>query len=236
MAMLNYSPRQKSSAIQRSIAIAGIAIIWISRFSFAQTNLDHSSENLNGISVNAAVQPTLLSVKQYLAEEETSAVRHEYVRGYVYAMAGASKAHNEICLNIAEILRAHLRGGPCRTSMAEVKLRPHFDDELFYYPDLMVTCDPRDEHPLFNRFPKLIVEVTSESTEMLDRREKLLEYLRVETLEEYVLIAQDRIEATVFRRSNDWKPQIIRDSNGELSLESLNLTAKLSAIYAGVVF
>jgi Uma2 family endonuclease len=186
--------------------------------------------------VNVAVQPTLLSVKQYLAEEETSRVRHEYVRGYVYAMAGASNAHNEICLNVAELLRAHLRGGQCRTSMADVKLRPHFDEEIFYYPDLMVTCDPRDKHPLFNRFPKLILEVTSESTEMLDRREKLLEYLRIETLEEYVLIAQDRIEATVFRRSNDWKPQIIRDSNGELSLESLNLTAKMSAIYAGVVF
>ena len=198
--------------------------------------LDHSIENLNPISVNVAVQPTLLSVKQYLAEEETSRVRHEYVRGYVYAMAGASKAHNEICLNIAEILRAHLRGGSCRTSMADVKLRPHFDEELFYYPDLMVTCDPRDKHPLFNRFPKLIVEVTSESTEMLDRREKLLEYLRIETLEEYLLIAQDRTEATVFRRSSDWKPQIMRDSNGELSLESLNLTAKMSAIYAGVVF
>ena len=185
--------------------------------------------------MNVAVQPTLLSVKQYLAEEETSRVRHEYVRGYVYAMAGASKAHNEICLNIAEILRAHLRGGSCRTSMADVKLRPHFDEELFYYPDLMVTCDPRDKHPLFNRFPKLIVEVTSESTEMLDRREKLLEYLRIETLEEYLLIAQDRTEATVFRRSSDWKPQIMRDSNGELSLESLKLTAKMSAIYAGVV-
>ena len=163
-------------------------------------------------------------------------MRHEYVRGYVYVMAGASKAHNEICLNIAEILRAHLRGGPCRTSMAEVKLRPHFDDELFYYPDLMVTCDPRDEHPLFNRFPKLIVEVASESTEMLDRREKLLEYLRIETLEEYLLIAQDRTEVTVFRRSSDWKPQIVSGANDELNFESIKLKAKMSAIYAGVTF
>ena len=105
--------------------------------------LDHSCENLNLRRVNAAVQPTILSVSEYLTEEETSLVRHEYVRGYVYAMAGASKAHNEICLNLAELLRAHLRGGRCRTSMADVKLRPHFDDELFYYPDLMVTCDPR---------------------------------------------------------------------------------------------
>jgi Uma2 family endonuclease len=184
--------------------------------------------------VNAAVDTSLLSVEEYLAAEEVSRVRHEFVRGYVYAMSGASKPHNEICLNLAELLRAHLRGGKCRTSMADVKLRPHFDEELFYYPDLMVTCDPRDTHPLFNRFPKLIVEVASESTESIDRREKLLEYLRIETLEEYVLIAQDRQEITIFARANDWKAQIFSGAGTEARFDSVKLVLKLSAIYAGV--
>lgn len=184
--------------------------------------------------MSAAIQPLVLSAEQYLAGEETSPIRHEFVRGYVYAMAGASKRHNEICLNVAELLRAHLRGGSCRTSMADVKLRPHFDDELFYYPDLMVTCDPRDTHPLFNRFPKLIIEVASESTEMLDRREKLLEYLRIETLEEYVMISQNRREITVFRRSNEWRPQVFTGADEEIRLESIGLVITPAAAYADV--
>ena len=184
--------------------------------------------------MNAALQPAFVSVEDYLSSEEASRVRHEYVRGYIYALAGASKAHNEICLNLAELLRMHLRGGRCRTSMADVKLRPHFDDELFYYPDLMVTCDPRDSHPLYNRFPKLVIEITSDSTEILDRREKLLEYLRIETLEEYVLVSQTRANVTIFRRSSDWKPEVIAGVDNDALLESLDLTVKLSAIYAGV--
>jgi Uma2 family endonuclease len=118
--------------------------------------------------------------------------------------------------------------------MADVKLRPHFDDELFYYPDLMVTCDPRDTHPLFNRFPKLIIEVASESTEMLDRREKLLEYLRIETLDEYVLISQQRQEITVFRRSSEWRPQVFSAADDEIRLGSIGLVVTVAAIYAGI--
>jgi Uma2 family endonuclease len=177
----------------------------------------------------------LVSIDEYLAGEESSPIRHEYVRGYAYAMAGASKAHNEICLNLAELLRGSLRGSRCRTSMADVKLRPHFDDEVFYYPDLMVTCDPRDSHPLFNRFPKLIVEVASETTESIDRREKLLEYLRIETLEEYLLVAQDWIEVTVFRRANEWKAEVYSKPTDEIVLKSVNLTVKVAAVFAGVL-
>jgi Uma2 family endonuclease len=106
--------------------------------------------------------------------------------------------------------------------------------EVFYYPDVMVTCDPRDPAPLFKEYPKVIVEVLSESTEGTDRREKFWNYIQIESLEEYVLAAQDKMEVTLFRRSNHWKPEVLRAAGEELELSSLKLTLSLSSIYEGV--
>ena len=94
-----------------------------------------------------------LSVAEYLAGELQSKERHEYLGGSVYAMAGASDTHNTISLNLASALRTHLRGGPCRVYMADLKLRLQISDEdVFYYPDVMVACDPRDTDPYARRF------------------------------------------------------------------------------------
>ena len=94
-------------------------------------------------------------VEDYLAGELTSGVRHEYVGGQLYAMAGASSEHNIISLNVAFALRSHLRGKPCQVFVADVKVKVLIaDEEIFYYPDVMVTCDPRDTDRYFKRFPE----------------------------------------------------------------------------------
>ena len=99
----------------------------------------------------------------------------------------------------------------------------------------MVGCDPRDTQRLFLRYPKVLVEVSSPSTERLDRREKRLAYQTIETLEEYIIVAQDRMEVTTFRRANQWKAEIYARSEDLLTFKSLDLSLTLSAIYEGAM-
>src|SRR5205807_1050685 len=107
-------------------------------------------------------------------------IRHEYVAGQIFAMAGTTDAHNLICGNLYAAMHGHLRGGPCKLFMADVKARLFVEGEhFFYYPDLMVTCDRRDTEPLYKSFPKLIIEVLSDSTERLDRSEKFWNYVQI---------------------------------------------------------
>ncbi len=177
-----------------------------------------------------------ISVEDYLARELASEERHEYLDGVVYAMARASVDHNAISLNLASALRSHLRGKPCGAFMTDVKLRLALfaNDDVFYYPDVMVACDPRDTDKFFKRFPKVLLEVMSESTERIDRREKRWSYQQIETLEEYVLVAQDRMEVTLFRRANQWRPEVLTKQDQTLALASLEFSLPLSGVYEGV--
>jgi Uma2 family endonuclease len=151
------------------------------------------------------------------------------------AMAGGSRAHNAISLNFASELRNHLRGKPCEVFMADVKARvlAHQQD-TFYYPDVMVGCDERDTNDLYLRFPKLIIEVLSRSTERVDRNEKFLRYITIPTLEEYVLAEQSRQAVIIFRRRKGWAKEEITDPEGIVHLESVGLTLPLAAFYANV--
>lgn len=101
--------------------------------------------------------------------EETSSIKHEYIDGKIYAMAEATDVHVTIALNIASLLRTHLKGSGCRVYIADMKARIESKNR-FYYPDVMVTCDERDrETATYKQFPCLIVEVLSDSTEAGDR-------------------------------------------------------------------
>jgi Uma2 family endonuclease len=106
--------------------------------------------------------------------------------------------------------------------------------DIFYYPDLMVTCDSRDTNIYFKEFPKIIIEVLSETTERIDRHEKFQSYTQIETLQEYTLVAQNKIEVTIFRRSQNWKPEILRQPDRELRLDSMNFKTRLDAVYESV--
>ncbi len=141
-----------------------------------------------------------LSVADYLAFEETSDVKNEYIGGAIHAMSGGTTTHNRIALSIASHLRTKLRGGPCKVFIENVKVRLEASrEDIFYYPDVVVSCHPTGVQRQFVQLPTLIVEVLSPSTETIDRREKKMNYLQVQTLEEYVLVAQERREVTLFR-------------------------------------
>ncbi len=185
--------------------------------------------------MQALATEAFLSVEDYLSGEQLSEVRHEYIGGDVHAMAGVSKSHNDIAGSIYLALRAHLKGKRCRAYIADVKVRLQvMDNDVFYYPDVVVGCDARDKHPHFMRFPKVIIEVLSDTTERIDRREKFWSYAGIETLEECVLVAQDKREVTVFRRANAWKAEVLRGKASVLRLASLEFTQPLRDIYEGV--
>jgi len=176
-----------------------------------------------------------VTVEEYLSGELRSEVRHEFIDGSLYAMAGASEEHNTLAGNIFAALHTHIGDGPCRVLMADMKVRLQIArDEVFYYPDVVVTCDARDTNRYFMSYPKVLIEVLSSETERTDRREKFFSYTSIETLEEYVLVAQARREVTVFRRSAQWNPEVLSQAEHTLELPSLQFRMPLSAIYRRV--
>jgi len=176
----------------------------------------------------------LISIDEYIEGEQKSEVRHEYIGGQVYAMSGGSEAHNAICLNLAAAIRQHLRGKPCKVFMADMKLRLNIaEDDVFYYPDLMVTCDPSDDQKYFKTQPVALVEVLSPSTERLDRREKFLSYIALPSLKEYVMVDQEKMAVTLFRRESDWKAEHLGGGD-RLSLPSIAFELPLNEVYEDV--
>ena len=175
----------------------------------------------------------LLTPDDYLHLEADSPVKHEYINGDAYAMAGASDIHVTIAGNLFALLRNHVRGTPCRVYIADMKARLEARN-CFYYPDVLVTCDPRDaETATYKRFPKLIVEVLSESTEAFDRGDKFTDYQTLDALEEYVIINTRHQRVECFRRTADdlWLLQTYTPESGTFDLKSLQFTETFEALY-----
>ena len=189
------------------------------------------------ISMEAVARVLSMSVDEYLAFEESGEVRHEYIGGEIHAMAGESEAHNTIVGNIFSALRPKLRGGLCRAYVEDFKVRLEIArEEIFYYPDVVVSCHPTGTERFFLRLPTLIVEVLSPSTENVDRREKKMNYQQTPTLEEYVIVAQERREVTVFRRADGWRPEVISAPESVVEFRSIKQTMTVAEIYEDVVF
>jgi Uma2 family endonuclease len=186
----------------------------------------------------ASPQKPYLTPEEYLEMEEHSPIKHEYIDGEIYAMAGASDPHVTIALNLATLLRSHVRGSNCRVYISDMKARI---DSLnrFYYPDVMVTCDSRDqETPNYKRFPTLIVEVLSDSTEAFDRGDKFADYQELSSLREYILINTKRQRVECFRRNNEglWVLQSYTSEQALFQLNSINFEGTLDALYEDVTF
>ena len=177
-----------------------------------------------------------LTAQDYLAGELTSQIRHEYVDGEVYAMAGAGEPHNLIAGNVFAQLRHLVRGGPCRVFISDMKLHVKTWD-AFYYPDVMVVCDASDSQTYFKQNPSLVVEVLSPSTESIDRREKRLAYRTLANLREYLLIAQDKPHVELYRRAanGNWQLAVLPEG-AAVPLECVNASLALDDVYEDVKF
>lgn len=172
---------------------------------------------------------------EYLQWEEQQNEKHEYIDGQIYAMAVASENHVDITTNLTVILASHLRGGNCKVFPTDMRL--HIASKsIYYYPDLLVTCDQRDrQNKQYKSYPCLIIEVLSESTEAKDRGMKFANYQTLESLQEYVLVSQWEKRVEVFRRTDRqfWLLQTWIDDD-IIELQSINLSIPVTAIYEGV--
>ena len=144
-----------------------------------------------------------MSAQDFLAWDATQTVRHEFVAGEVFAMAGAGEAHVTVALNVAMQLRQHLAGTPCRTFITDMKLRVEAAD-AFFYPDVMVTCSAADAADrLVKREPVLLVEVLSPATAACDRGDKFAACRKSRTLREVLLIDTDSRRSDLYRKGDD---------------------------------
>ena len=188
--------------------------------------------------------PSGFSPEEYLSLEHDNTVRHEYRRGLVYAMAGGSDDHSRIAINFLTVINFHVRDRDCQFFSGNVKV--NYASEFFYYPDAFVTCDLRDRNDRYvKRYPKLIAEVLSPSTEKFvsealeeDRTDKFEDYRQLESLEEYVLIAQDRMQVECRRRVKDgsgerWET-VVYGTGDIVMLQSIDLEVAIAELYRGV--
>ena len=169
-----------------------------------------------------------LTAEDYLQWEAGQPEKHKYVRGETVAMGGASRRHVTISLNVASALE----GTPCRACMADMKVHAA-ENEAYFYPDVLVTCDPADHRAdQFRRSPTLIVEVLSPATAAYDRGEKFAAYRRIPSLRDFVLIDPDLRRIEHYRRSQDerWELQDIAPEQA-LVLESLEVSIPWQKVF-----
>lgn len=183
----------------------------------------------------ATPQHPQLTPQAYFDWEAQQPLRYEYFNGSVFAMTGGSLPHADIALNVASILRDQLQGR-CKVRNSDAKVGIT-EDGPFVYPDVAVTCDGRDRTAQkFSRYPCLVVEVISPSTEAYDRGGKFQLYRRLKTLKEYVLVGSETKTVEIFRRNDSGEWTFIPYGEGaEIKLASLGLTIPMAAIYEDVV-
>jgi len=183
--------------------------------------------------MTAAKKLDLISIDDYLAGELVSTIKHEYLGGFVYAMAGARNAHNQIATNVLGSLHARLRGKRCRPYNSDTKIRVRLPTQLrFYYPDVSVTCHPNPPDDSFQDHPAMIVEVLSRRTRRIDEGEKKDAYLTIPSLCVYALVEQETAAIVAYRRTEQGFVYEGRDAI--LPLPEIETELRLSEIYEGV--
>ena len=189
--------------------------------------------------MSAGLTEPPLTFEAYMAWEAEQPERHEFFAGEVFAMTGARATHNTIALNIAVALRDVLRNTSCRVFISDMKLHVASADASFY-PDVFVSCDPRDRTPdaeLVQRHPQLVVEVLSDSTAAFDRGQKFESYRSLDSLAAYLLVEQHRPHADLFVRNAEglWVLNPVGEG-GTLTISPMGVELPMAAVYEGVGF
>ncbi|WP_309742207.1 Uma2 family endonuclease [Chamaesiphon sp. OTE_20_metabat_361] len=179
---------------------------------------------------------SFMSAAEYLEWELTQEERYEYWDGEVVAMSGGTRNHNRISGNFFRLLDDALLNRDCDVYIADVKVQVE-PGQKYFYPDVVVTCDERDDEAQLVQFPCLIIEVLSPSTEAIDRGAKFARYRQFTSLQEYVLVQVDRPKVEVFRRdrNNQWVLSEY-DREDRLLLESIGVEIPIADLYRQVQF
>ncbi|MCU0752372.1 MAG: Uma2 family endonuclease [Akkermansiaceae bacterium] len=189
--------------------------------------------------MTALRQPDFISVSDYLAGEELSETKHEYLGGTVHAMAGASIRHNNISGNCFASLHAKLRGKPCHPYNSDTKIRIEFPDHTrFYYPDAMVACQSNPDTDHFQTQPVVIIEVLSDSTRRTDLGEKRDAYLTISSLKVLLFVEPDAPSVTLYRRlpEGGFTTERHVGLEAEIPLPEIETSLSLAELYENVDF
>lgn len=179
---------------------------------------------------NAQTRPAPISIDDYLDGETRTEIKHEYLAGEVVAMGGASAKHGLVAGALHAALIPHARRKGCQLFIADMKVRvDHADQTYFYYPDLLLACDPQDREPYYRRRPCMVVEVLSPTTERIDRREKLFAYQTIPSLREYVLIDPEKRCVEVYRFGETVRHETFTE--GSFRLDCLDAEITVDEIY-----
>ncbi len=178
------------------------------------------------------------TIPEYLEMEQLATDKHEYYQGEIFAMSGATYAHNMVCMNVATALKTKLKGKPCRPLGSDMRVYIPANS-LFTYPDVSVVCgEPQflndDKRNLLN--PTLIIEVLSPSTRSYDRGDKFKLYRDIPTLREYVLADAEQVGIELYSMNahGQWQLTEYKDMGNTLKLKSLGLSLKMADVYEGV--
>lgn len=186
-----------------------------------------------------AAADTYITPEAYLASERRAKYKSEYIHGEILAMSGASRAHNIITVDMTTELNIQLRPHGCEIYSGDMRVRTSRTGSYFY-PDIVVVCDkPRFEDNVFDTLlnPVLIVEVLSPSTEAYDRGEKFAHYQELASLQEYILVSQDKIQVDHYRLMKmQWVRQTFHAPEDMLLLNSIECKLPLQDIYTRVTF
>jgi Uma2 family endonuclease len=180
--------------------------------------------------------PQYMTVEEYFALDDSSGVRYEYIDGEVTMMSGGSLRHADISNNIVTLLKARLRGGPCRAYNSDVRVQ--ISKTQYVFPDISVTCNAEDrDDDVVMKFPRVLVEVLSPSTELTDRVKKLRIYQQCPTVQEYILVSTTRPLVEIHRREKNgfWSYRSFGPDE-EIVLVSLDVRFPIADIYHDVRF
>ena len=171
---------------------------------------------------------TVSSVADFIDWENQQQTRHEWIDGRIVAMTGGTIRHVKLIARLVRRLGNHLDGTPCVVLASDAKVQAALN---VFYPDVVVSCVEQDDQDVLCKDPKLIIEVLSNSTATNDRIRKRLAYQHIESLEEYLLVAQEVQHITIYRRAEHWQPQDV--ISGALDVQSVGWTLNLAEIYEG---
>ncbi len=177
-----------------------------------------------------------MSVEESIAFEETADVRHEYYDGILTPMPGITTYHNQICGNIYFALRIILKSTLCKVFMENVKVQIEGKKE-YTYPDVLVTCDPRDfDKRYIIEHPSVIFEVSSPSTKVYDKTDKFIRFRKIKSLQHYIVVNSEKVDIEIYTKTgNEWTSESFTDDKNDLDLMALNIKLPIAEIYGDVL-
>lgn len=183
-----------------------------------------------------ALENEYYTVEDYLTISDSAEIGYEYEHGKIVAMGSSSKIHNRLIRNASNILFQAIDKEKCDVFSESVKVEAE-KDGVFYLPDVVLSCDKRDKNdPLFIRFPSLVIEVLSPSSEKRDRGQKFHAYLKISSLIYYLLVSQNQLKVEVFTKmdTGGWKYQLYDEIDQVIDLDKLGIAFKVVELYTGV--